>query len=311
VAVVLGELPDFPYLPELPARGPGADVIGRAAALLVDMPVETVPTGWRFADHPGRDMTRAQGWLSEDLDVLEERAEGYEGPLKIQIAGAWTLTAAVELRYGDKALADPGAARDIAASLAEGLRLHVADVRKRMPGAELIVQVDEPSLPAVLAGSVPTASGFGALPAVGEQVARTALADVITAVGGPAVVHCCAAGLPVDMCVGAGAAALSVDFGFVHTLAEEELGAALESGTRLLAGLVPSTDAELSEPADTVDPMRRWWRRLGLAPETLAESVVVTPTCGLAGAGPAYARAALEHCREAARVLDEAPEAGE
>ena len=28
VAVVLGELPDFPYLPELPARGPGAEQPG-------------------------------------------------------------------------------------------------------------------------------------------------------------------------------------------------------------------------------------------------------------------------------------------
>ncbi len=40
IAVILGELPDFPYLPELPARGPGADLTGRTAALLIDMPVE-------------------------------------------------------------------------------------------------------------------------------------------------------------------------------------------------------------------------------------------------------------------------------
>ncbi len=40
-AVVLGELPDLPHLPELPARGPGADLVGRTAALLVDLPVET------------------------------------------------------------------------------------------------------------------------------------------------------------------------------------------------------------------------------------------------------------------------------
>ncbi len=311
VAVVLGELPDFPYLPELPGRGPGADLIGRAAALLVEMPVEAVSTGWRFTHRSGRDMTRAGGWLSDDLDVLEERAAGYEGPLKIQIAGPWTLAASVELRYGDKALADPGAARDIAASLGEGLRLHVADVRKRLPATDLVVQIDEPSLPAVVAGTVPTASGFGALSAVEEQVARTALADVIAAVAGPTVVHSCSAALPVDLCVRAGAAAVSIDFGLVGTLAEDELAAALESGIRLLAGVVPSTDAELSPPADTVDPLRHWWRRLGFLPDTLAESVIMTPTCGLAGASPSYARAALQHCREAARVLAEAPEAAD
>src|ERR1700678_1637273 len=37
---VADELPDLPYLAELPDRGPGADVIGRTAALLVDIPVE-------------------------------------------------------------------------------------------------------------------------------------------------------------------------------------------------------------------------------------------------------------------------------
>ena len=32
--MVFGELPDLPFLPELPGRGPGADMTGRAAALL-------------------------------------------------------------------------------------------------------------------------------------------------------------------------------------------------------------------------------------------------------------------------------------
>ena len=34
--VIAGELPGFPHLPELPARGPGADLTGRTAGLLVD-----------------------------------------------------------------------------------------------------------------------------------------------------------------------------------------------------------------------------------------------------------------------------------
>jgi methionine synthase II (cobalamin-independent) len=310
VAVVFGEVPDLPYLPELPVRGPGADMIGRTASLLVDLPTETVPTGWRFTDRPGHDLRRARSWLAEDLDTVEERAQGFQGPLKIQVTGPWTLAAGIELRYGDKALADPGACRDIAASLAEGLALHVSDVRKRVQDAEIVVQVDEPSLPAVLAGTVPTASGFGALSAVEEQVARSALSDVLAAAGAATAVHSCAASLPVDLCVRAGADALSIDFGLVDTLDEEALGHALEAGVRLLAGIVPSIDTELSAPADTVDPVRTWWRRLGFAPERLAESVVVTPACGLADASPSYARAALACCREAARVLREAPEAG-
>ena len=70
--VVAGELPDFPYLPELPDRGPGADLTGRTAALLVDMPVEVTPRGWRLAERPGRDLARARTMLSSDLDVMEE-----------------------------------------------------------------------------------------------------------------------------------------------------------------------------------------------------------------------------------------------
>src|SRR5690606_19205936 len=38
--VVLGELPDLPHLPELPGRGPGADMIGRAAAILAELAVD-------------------------------------------------------------------------------------------------------------------------------------------------------------------------------------------------------------------------------------------------------------------------------
>ena len=87
VRIVVDELPDFPFLPELPNRGPGADLIGRTAALLIDIPVETVPTGWRIAERPGRIMRAAQSMLSSDLDIMEEQLAGYEGPLKVSLAG--------------------------------------------------------------------------------------------------------------------------------------------------------------------------------------------------------------------------------
>ena len=37
----------------------------------------------------------------------------------------------------------------------------------------------------------------------------------------------------------------------------------------------------------------------------IAAQAVITPACGLAGAPPEYARAALVRCREAARLLPE------
>src|SRR5690348_12103442 len=119
--IVMGELEGFPHLVELPDAGVGTDMIGRGAAHLVDLHTEITVSGWRFADRAGSDERRARAALARDLDVLEEHAEGFAGPLKIQCAGPWTLAASLELRYGDKALADAGAVRDIAAALAEGV----------------------------------------------------------------------------------------------------------------------------------------------------------------------------------------------
>jgi len=144
--VVAAELPDFPYLPELPARGPGADLVGRTAALLIDMPVETTPGGWRIAERPGRYMRVAHSMMSADLDAIEEVFAGYEGPLKISLCGPWTLAATIELaRTLNPVLADPGAVADLTSSLAEGAAAHVAEVAKRVPGAQLLVQLDEPA----------------------------------------------------------------------------------------------------------------------------------------------------------------------
>ena len=135
--VIAGELPDFPHLPELPDRGPGADLTGRTAALLVDIPVEVTPRGWRLAERPGRDLVRARSMLSTDLDVMEEVLDGFRGPLKIQLCGPWTLAATLELpRTLNVAIADPGAVADLTASLAEGAAAHVAEVAKRVPGAQ-------------------------------------------------------------------------------------------------------------------------------------------------------------------------------
>ena len=191
--VVAGELPDFPHLPELPDRGPGADLTGRTAALLVEIPVEVTPRGWRLAERPGRDLVRARNMLSSDLDVMEEVLDGFRGPLKIQLCGPWTLAATLELpRTLNVAIADPGAVADLTASLAEGAAAHVAEVAKRVPGAHLVVQFDEPALPAVAGGEVPTASGLSRLRPVEAETLRERLAQVIASTGKYTVVHSCA-----------------------------------------------------------------------------------------------------------------------
>ncbi|WP_415951664.1 methionine synthase [Streptomyces sp. KLOTTS4A1] len=305
---VAGTFEDFPFLPELPARGPGADMIGRTLGLLVELYARVEPSGWRLGDRPGRDTRRARSWLGEDLDAIEEFTQGYEGPLKVQAVGPWTLAAATELRNGESALSDPGACRDLAGSLKEGLAQHLAEVRRRIPGAELVLQLDEPSLSAVLRGQIRTASGYRTHRAVDRQLVESTLRAQIEAHDGPSVVHTCAPDVPFALLRRAGAAGVSFDAALLTDRDEEAVGEGVEAGLKLFAGVVPSTDTALSDPASNVMGVRTLWRRLGLNPGLLADSVVVTPSCGLAGASPAYARKALAHCVAAARSLADNPE---
>ncbi|HEY6744424.1 MAG TPA: methionine synthase [Mycobacteriales bacterium] len=312
VRIVLGELPGLPHVPELPDRGVGADMVGRGAAFLVDLPVDLQPSGWRLVDHPGRDQRRAADLLARDLDTLEDLAQDHVGPLKLQVTGLWTLAATVELHYGNKAVSDPGAVRDLTQSLAEGVRRHVADIGRRLPNAAIVLQLDEPSVPAVLAAQVPTASGFGTLRAVSEQVVRDGLGEILIAAADAGavrtVVHCCADRPPVQLFREAGAGAVSVDASRLGPADDEVLGTAVEGGTALWLGVVPGTDAELGDLGDTVRTVRGFWSRLGFAPALLPAAVLLTPACGLAGASPSYARAALARVRETAHAIAEDPE---
>ena len=301
VRLVTGELPDFPHLPELPGRGAGADLIGRTAALLVDLYVDLTPAGWRLVSRPGVDLRRAQEFLARDLDGLFEVAERYTGPLKVQVAGPWTLAAGLERSRGDRAVVDAGARRDLTQSLAEGISAHVAAVAARVPGAQVVVQLDEPSVPAVLQGGLPTVSGFGKLSAVESTVVEEQLSQLVDRVPAPVVVHCCAQRAPLDLFRAAGADALSFDLDQVQDL--DAVGAAVEAGTHLFVGVVPGTDATLPPAKATASRLGGWWRELGFPADQLYTAVTLTPACGLAGASPAYARTAMTHVREAAKYL--------
>jgi hypothetical protein len=311
----LGDAPQLPYLPELPGRGPGADLIGRTATLLVDLPVDLQPSGWRLVDHPGRDVKRARSFLGEDLDVLAEVADGYSGRLKLQVAGPWTLASALWLPRLERAVVDPGAVRDLIASLAEGISRHVQEVARLVPGAQIVVQLDEPGLPAVLTGALPTASGFGRLRAVQEPTiveGLTAVLEAAQAAGAAGtVLHSCAAGVPIEMLVKTGVGALSLDVSLLRTADWEQIAVAVEGGTQLWAGAIATSDAglagatgKLPRPDTVADTVWTPWRTLGLD-VAAAGAVVITPACGLAGASPQAARSVLKLAKGAAAVLAE------
>ena len=188
VVDVVADDDGVPHLPELPARGPGADLIGRTLGLLAriapDLAGETTPSGWRFADAPGRETRRAWSWLGEDLDAWEEALPEFEGLTAASLAGPWTVAAAVELRTGERAVKDPGAARDLAAALAHVAVDYAGELHRRTPRARVSVWIDEPALPAVLHGEIPTASGLSRYAAVDEQLVAAALSPVVEALHG-------------------------------------------------------------------------------------------------------------------------------
>jgi methionine synthase II (cobalamin-independent) len=309
--IVLGELPDLPHLPELPARGPGAEMIGRGAALLAELPIEVYAGRWRLAARAGRDLRVARDYLERDLDTLTEQAFQYSGPVKIQAAGPWTLAASLDLPVGGAALRDPGAVGDLTASLAEGLRDHVAQVRARLPLATILLQLDEPSLPSVLAGRVPTESGLGTFPPVEAATARGVLAEITEAVRAPVIVHCCAPQAPLTLFRQAGVAGVAIDvtptssWGAGDASGLDELGEIIDAGLLVFAGAVDTRSPIDRVPdAEAVTArVRGLWRQLGFPDHQLPSQVVVTPVCGLAGASPSLARAALTVCRTAASQL--------
>ena len=304
VRYVLGEFP-LPFLPELPAR-PYGDMLSRAVGLLDELGADLQPAGWRLTGggRGGLDQRRARSLLDQDLDALEEFAGEHDGPLKIQLTGPWTLAATIERPRGDKVLADHGARRDLADALTAALDRLLSELHRRVPRARLVVQLDEPGLPAVLAGGVPTASGWGKHRTVDEPGAIDLLRRPIEAAGDlDTVVHCCADNAPVALFRKAGATGISLDLTRTDHRTWDDIATVIEDGGALYAGVVPTT-GDLPHPDAAAATLTKRWLELGL-PATSLTDVIVTPTCGLATTTPAFARAALTLCRQTTESLAE------
>ncbi len=301
--IAFAECPELPYLPELPERGPYAGLIGRGTALLSGLSVDLHPAGWRLTDTSGRDHRRAQATLRSDLDLLEEVAQGYAGPIKIAAAGPWTLAGSLEHPRGDKVLADPGARRDLGQSLGQGLVEFVSELGRRLPDVHMIIQLDEPSLPAVLAGAIPTASGFSRHRSVDIPEVSGSISAITEGLGGAGVetwVHCCAANPPVGLLDRAGAAAVLIDLDQLRPPDWDVIGPAIEAGLLIGLGVVPSGQ---TPTADLVaDRVVGALRPLDLPPE-ITTLTVLTPACGLAGSSVDAAVQVLRTLHTAADIV--------
>ncbi len=306
--IVVGEL-QLPHLVELPDRGVGADLIGRSGALLVDIAIDTSTRGYRIAARPGAVMRRAASLLDEDLDALEEIWEKTGGgpAVKVQAPGPITLAAALELANGHRVITDPGAMRDLTASLAEGVAVHSAQVARRL-STTVVVQFDEPLLAMALAGRLAGVTAMSPVHAVDEARAIGLLDQVAAAVGGAALLHCCSDDVPWKILQRSAFRALSVDATKLGGDALDALGEFVDSGGSVVLGLVPAVVPSLS-PAGApsvgqiAEAAAAITDRLGFPRAVLRDQIGISPSCGLAGATEEWARTATTLSQRAADSL--------
>ncbi len=283
--IAFGEVA-LPFVPELPARGAGADMIGRAAALLVDIPMDTHLGGYRLSAGRTRLMSRARGFLRADLDAVEEVVErsGPPAALKLAAVGPFTFAALVELPGGHKVLHDEGAWRDVAASLAEGIAGHADDLARRT-GAQVVVQIDEPVVGTVIDGHVAPLTRLDVNRAIPAPDVAAALEQMAARINRPVVLHTCAAPRW-DLIDGLSGWALSLDVTGVGVGDFDAIGGFLDGGGILVAGVVPTAAPVTTPSADELaGRLVELIDRIGLPRKVLRENMITSPTCGLAGSG--------------------------
>jgi methionine synthase II (cobalamin-independent) len=289
-------------------------MIGRAAALLIDIALDTVPRGYRVAAHPGAVTRRAISLLDEDLDALEEAWEraglrGGDRTVKVQACGPITLAAQIELPSGHRAITDEGAVRDLAASLAEGVAAHRAEVSRRLD-SPVVVQLDEPSLSPALAGRLTGVTSLTPVHPIDESVALGLLDDCVAAAGGEVALHSCHPDLPWSILRRSTFHAVSIDASAPGRVDFDGLGEFVDAGRNVVLGIIPVTAPPVPPSArEIAETAAALTDRLGFPRAVLAERVGVTPTCGLAGATPEWARTAIELAQKVADAFADDPEA--
>jgi methionine synthase II (cobalamin-independent) len=311
--IIVGELHRLPHLVELPARGVGADMIGRAGALLVDIAIDTVPRGYRIAARPGAVTRRAKSLLDEDIDAIEEAWEKAGGPgsgrpVKVQAPGPITLAAQLELPNGHRALTDAGAVRDLTSSLAEGVARHRAELARRL-ATTVVVQYDEPLLFAALAGRLSGVSALNTVHPVDEPLAISLLDECVAVAGTEVLLHTCA-DVPWNVLQRSAIHAIAVDVGTLGDADFDGLGEFLDSGRTVVFGLVPtSAPAKRPSAEEVAAAAVAITDRIGFSRSSVRNRVGISPACGLAGASAEWARVAIGLCQRAGDAVTEDPEA--
>lgn len=309
-------------IPLLPARGLGADAVGRTGVVLQDVVLDRGPRSWRIADRPSRVTWRARDLFARDLDVCEELWNGAAESLRFSVVGPWSLGASIELPGGHRMLTDHGSVRFLAESLAAGLDRVLDDLDRRFGASGYTVQIDEPLLADVHHGRVPDAVGTKFLPPVGhrelsemwrrvtEPVAERGARVVLRPGGQVAELS-----MPAVRDSGVGALAVRAD-SISGTRALDTLGVLVADGVDLELGVVPSmpdrgTDEHSGEwiaPDEQVAARRaaKLWDELSFPRVDMIEKMNLTPESGFERAPVEWPAKALRTGRLAADLVNRA-----
>lgn len=308
--VIRGELgaPHLSCLPILGERGPHAEPLARTCAVLDSLYADRQPHGWRITSVPGRDSRAAHQLLRSDLnamaDVIGHESDGDRGPVLVSLVGPVTLAAGVHLHNGEKLQSDHGARRELLESWCSGVTQFLATVADNLEGRGVSVHLDESELTRVLAGAIPTASGYRTLRSIPRQQVRHALTDAVSAcrAGGAVEVALSPGRAPASWAgeVGADAAVVAPPEGPVENW--EPLAALVEAGQRLWLPAVPVSGRHVV--GDLVASVARPWRELGMAPESLLGTRVL-PESGVRRLPPPELAGALRRCADVAGALTE------
>jgi len=292
----------LPAAPSLPARSRREGMIAQAAygvagVAVLDDGSLTIDDSALDPEAPLSDLGfSSDGFVG--LRAFINAVADRRGPIKVSLTGPVTLGVALHAAGVDADLAF----RISGAAVAQRGRSLVQYVGQRVPQAQVVTFVDEPSLTAAMHPEFPIAP----LDAIDLVSGTLAVLERMSITG----LHCCGvADWRLIMQAGAQILSMPTDAGIEQSAGA--LAAFLERGGWVAWGAVP-TDGPLGTTVD------RLWRQLsgtwcelvnsgGCDPVRLRTQAMITPACGLYHHGVTQAEQVLEFTnRLAARLHDQA-----
>ncbi|AWB82082.1 hypothetical protein C3B44_06710 [Corynebacterium yudongzhengii] len=186
--IIVSETGEMPHLPIMPERGLGYDRTAMTAAMIGHLSIDRGPRGWVLLNQPRLATVRIADHLARDLDL----AQALWPPIprvKMQLSGPLSLACDLELADGHRVLTDPGALRDLAAALIDGIVTTRQELQRRFSVSEVVVQLDEPWLSAIAAGKVPGTNDFDTIRAIHPQDLHDELQSLVDEVGGEVLLN--------------------------------------------------------------------------------------------------------------------------